>query len=155
MHSLIEFVVEAEDEEDALANAEMYFSESMGNIRGMDYFSLLAEDEDARKRWEIDEPVYEIDDNDDTLIHIDELIQINRDEIEKHLKKAMELYEKQPKGWGDNIFYHLRAASGGNYYGGVLFHYEDPIISWSQIDRLKRDLPEGLKLYVVLVDIHH
>jgi len=154
MHSLIGFIVEAEDKETALANVEMYLSDSMmNNRRGMDYFSLLAEDEDLRKRWGINEAVYEIDDE-ETKIHIDELIQINRDEIEKHLKKAIELYEKQPEGWENNIFYHLRLASG-SFYGGVLFHYEDPVISWKQIDELREGLDERLKLYVVLVDIHH
>lgn len=153
MHALIGFLVEGEDKDSAYTTVYEYLADlATGNCRGMEYFTLLADDSKLAKSWDITEPIFVVDDK-KHKDEVDGMIQINKENFEKNLKKAIELYNQQAEGWEVNALYNLRMASC-SFYGGVFFNYTDPIISWAQIDKLKKYTDPDEKLYVVYADIH-
>ena len=146
MHGLIYFVVEGEEEGDALATAEEMVQQWLHSI---DYYSM-PDDEHFKDIWG-DMKVIDADSEEGKRL-LEDLIRGNKEALLIHFENAKKEIEK---GNYDIASYHLRMAGGHPYSMNAFFDPSEPLVDWKQIEHMKRYISEGNKIWIVPVDIHY
>jgi len=147
MHSLIYFVVEAEEEGEALAKAKDYAIE--WRARGVDYYSM-PNHSFFRGRWG-ERRVLPVDSEEGKKL-VKELIETNTKVMREESNKAKEAMDKQEF---EDALYHLRMAGGHPYSMFAFVDTTEPLISEGQIEGMKACISDKEKLWLVPVDIHY
>ena len=147
MHSLIYFIVEAEEEGEALAKAEDYAIE--WRARGVDYYSMPT-DRFFKHRWGV-RKVLQVDSEEGKKL-VKELIETNTKVMREEFNNAKEAMNKGDLG---DALYHLRMAGGHPYSMFAFVDTTEPLISVEQIEGMKACITDEEKLWLVPVDIHY
>ena len=147
MHSLIYFVVGAEEEGEALAKAEEQAIE--WSARGVDYYSMPT-DRFFKERWG-ERKVLPVDTKEGKKL-VKELIETNTKVMREKFNKAKEAMDKGDLG---DALYHLRMAGGHPYSMFAFVDTTEPLISEGQIEGMKEYISDKEKLWLVPVDIHY
>ena len=147
MHSLIYFVVEAEEEGEALAKAEERVM--VWRARGVDYYSMPT-DRFFKQRWG-ERKVLPVDSEEGKKL-VKELIKTNTKVMREEFTKAKEAMDKQEF---EDALYHLRMAGGHPYSMFAFVDTTEPLISEWQIEGMKACISDKEKLWLVPVDIHY
>jgi len=147
MHSLIYFVVEAEEEGEALAKAEERVM--VWRARGVDYYSMPT-DSFFKERWGV-RKVLTVDSEEGKKL-VEELIKTNINVMREEFNKAKEAIDKGDLG---DALYHLRMAGGHPYSMFAFVDTTEPLISEGQIEGMKEYISDKEKLWLVPVDIHY
>ena len=108
MHSLIYFVVEAEEEGEALAKAEDYAIE--WSARGVDYY-CMPNDAFFKLRWGV-RKVLPVDSEEGKKL-VKELIETNTKVMREEFNKAKEAMDKQE--FEDALYLHVRRKGKPKY----------------------------------------
>jgi len=147
MHSLIYFVVEAEEEGEALAKAEERVM--VWRARGVDYYSMPG-DTFFKQRWG-ERKVLPVDSKEGKKL-LEELIKTNINVMHDEFNKAKEAMDKGDLG---DALYHLRMAGGHPYSMYAFVDTTEPLFSVEQIEGMKAYITDEEKLWLVPVDIHY
>ena len=147
MHALIYFVVEAEEEGEALAKAEERVM--VWRARGVDYYSMPT-DSFFKERWGV-RKVLTVDSEEGKKL-VEELIKTNINVMREEFNKAKEAIDKGDLG---DALYHLRMAGGHPYSMFAFVDTTEPLISEGQIEGMKEYISDKEKLWLVPVDIHY
>jgi len=147
MHSLIYFVVEAEEEGEALAKAKEQAIE--WRARGVDYY-CMPNDAFFKLRWG-KRKVLPVDSEEGKKL-VKELIETNTKVMREKFNKAKEAMDKGDLG---DALYHLRMAGGHPYSMFAFVDTTEPLISEGQIEGMKEYISDKEKLWLVPVDIHY
>ena len=147
MHALIYFVVEAEEEGEALAKAKERVM--VWRAHGVDYYSMPS-DTFFKQRWG-ERKVLPVD-NEEGKKLVKELIETNTKVMHEEFNKAKEAMDKGDLG---DALYHLRMAGGHPYSMFAFVDTTEPLISERQIEGMKEYISDKEKLWLVPVDIHY
>ena len=148
MHSLIYFVVKAEEEGEALAKAEEQAME-WTNRHCVDYYSMPS-DSFFKERWGV-RKVLPVDTEEGKKL-VKELIETNTRVMHEEFNKAKEAMDKGDLG---DALFHLRMAGGHPYSMFAFVDTTEPLISEGQIEGMKACISDKEKLWLVPVDIHY
>jgi len=147
MHSLIYFVVKAEEEGEALAKAEEQAME--WRARGVNHYSMPNENY-FKQIWGV-QKVLPVDSEEGKKL-VKELIETNTKVMHEEFNKAKEAMDKGDLG---DALYHLRMAGGHPYSMFAFVDTTEPLISEGQIEGMKEYISDKEKLWLVPVDIHY
>ncbi len=147
MHSLVYFIIIAEEEGNALAKAEEYAMKWRGC--GVDYYSMPT-DTFFKQRWGV-RKVLPVDSKEGKKLLV-ELIKTNINVMHDEFNKAKQAIDKGDLG---DALYHLRMAGGHPYSMFAFVDTTEPLFSVEQIEGMKEYISDEEKLWLVPVDIHY
>lgn len=147
MHALIYFVVEGEDEGDALATVEEMVQQW---VPGKADYYIMPDDENFKDRWG-NKKVLNADSEEGKKI-LDKLINNNKKALLIAFENAKKAIEEKNYHMAT---YHLRMASGHPYSMDAFFDPSEPLLDWKQIERMKQYISRESKIWIVPVDIHY